>query len=100
MINESEYYNKQLNSDPELDQIINDNLETLKRYYLELELKDILYNNPELNSVIKDLIDVINMVNKVNNPESFWNMIENFGFDGLTKTDLEKAIIEMDGYLQ
>jgi len=57
------------------DELIQTNLEILKRYYLDLELRDILHSNESLSPIIKNLNDVINIVSKVNDIDSFNNML-------------------------
>ena len=57
------------------DELIQTNLEILKRYYLDLEFRDILQSNESLSPIIKNLNDVINIVSKVNDIDSFNNML-------------------------
>ena len=66
---------------------IENNIELIKRYYLSLQIQDILSVNPNINDVVHDLIKVIEIPNNVTNVDELYSMLENFGFDELCDLD-------------
>lgn len=64
-----------------LNEIITNNLELFKRYYLSKQLQDILSCNHDVKSIEKNLKNCINIVKEVDDIDSFYEMLENFGFD-------------------
>lgn len=71
--------------------IISNNIELLKRYYLYLQLQDIISCH---SSVVefKYIESVYNVINKITNVEEFYDMLEEFGFDEIQDNTFSDAL--------
>ena len=77
-----------------MENLIETNLELLKRYFLYLQIQDILSCNKIVSTKIADSIKTCTgIVLGVSNEEDFNNMLEDFGYDELEKDTLQKALL-------
>ena len=66
---------------------IENEIELIKRYYLSKQIEDILSVNPNVSGVVKNLVEVTEIVNNVTNIDELYSMLENFGYDELCDLD-------------
>lgn len=66
----------------------NEMIELIKRYYLSKQIEDILSVNPNVSGVVKNLVEVTEIVNNVTNMDELYDMLENFGYDEICDLDI------------